>query len=1114
LSLIKVFILFILASCSSVEKSRYPSQYIETQESIFKAQVPLSTFKEAFAEISHRSDFIQKVYHLNMDPVTRILSVGLTINSPLKNLLRFQEQTGTRTAESHNLDIEVAFPSVNALTAQGYLRLQFKKFTIDGKSYLNHFQIVSDVTKTILANTSLVEFLYHKVAGDDNKLSYKSMLTDVIENNGIIIFPATRTLAFRLNAKRFEQLKYLSHLKELRLWILSPFLLKGTNEVFFRLEAGLGRPASVWLSEMQARVEDDKEKLLNQRSTLYKQYSNLEDLDQMLKNYLETLISREGLDENKLSNIHRNNLLHFRSTFTSEAREILSLSNESFKANPENEYLQYLEAKKNEIRNFVVDLNRKTAIEYNTLMAGNQNDETRPFLVKKVSQDMLTAGMNFLKDGTSWVKESNLVVAPQLPGVIFKGVIGVPLKDLLSEKEEGLILHDGLKNLTPIEEGIPFELVVETQTEDNGWLSLDAKSITLFEGAKALHFARNDNNDKFFLDLLKLTVVQSLAGLSFELEKDEDTEEKKERELKKLKSYVESLRASYDSSIQESFIDSIKQTISTDIIKNPFTAAGQDYVNAKKEILFGRIFKYDPKDKLFKIQLDPKLVAENISGAKNDIQVWNVSPVFLESQNNTYLELSAGKGRRSTNYIRQVHNRQNSQINAGFSGLQDDHQRSSADLITTFNFDYLESAANRILKEIAENSNGEYKQELKKDEEQTHYIINSLAIDILSSESINLELNATKLSKSQKGFWMWKEWKVEKESYGVSAQISLESREFEQVKGNLREHKDELYFSDKVIALKIHNARVKFGKKSLINSALNAMANVNLEGAIGSRVRSFVLKLLNDHFVKSYTESKEEILGQKHEKFIRVFTTSEDIILMLNPRMSGSAFELELAGDRDFIEQALSFNSETQEMTAYLTGSPAMAKTDKRDLLDIIKETEQIFSPMLAKTKWPLYHALKKPGFVEKVIYDNDSSKLSVYNKLLEEIKTYDQVLNTINIPIKAPNSMRRISACGSELMYFAGASFTLFHALDQLVKKIDDNGLENHVHMYDTMVEARHKLFNNIITPLLRTYKERFHPQNRQLKKSKESHWNVNFYPDAIFSETIYNFLDKAINP
>ena len=69
---------------------------------------------------------------------------------------------------------------------------------------------------------------------------------------------------------------------------------------------------------------------------------------------------------------------------------------------------------------------------------------------------------------------------------------------------------------------------------------------------------------------------------------------------------------------------------------------------------------------------------------------------------------------------------------------------------------------------------------------------------------------------------------------------------------------------------------------------------------------------------------------------------------MLNPRMSGAAFELKLTGDEeDFATKAIKIDSQNQEMHIAFTAATAMAKMDRRELINIVNDTDSLFSKYL-----------------------------------------------------------------------------------------------------------------------------------------------------------------------
>lgn len=1113
-----LFALFI-QSCNLVTQSRKPAQsYTETDESVVKVQFPFQTLRNQILNVASENNFIEKVDYLQMDSVTRILQVGLTIRYPLNALFDENMPAPRRIDETHTIDLSISFPKAKTLSMTRYLSLSFEKFEIDGKSYLNHFEVVFAVMKTILVNTNLVDYILVK-----NKESisedHQALVKEMIESNALIFNPTLRKISLKLDFNMFDSLKDFSELQDIRLWQFSPFLFKGTKDVFFRIEAGLGKPSSVWLDEYDERVKEDTRTILQVREQLYREFSNENTIKSVLFHYFQNVLSQENINIEDLPQNYKNEYERFNRELVGDIQDILSQANENFIADPEYEYIQFIDNKKNRIRNFVSHLDRRLSIDYNILSKGSLSNRNRPLLVKRISQDALNGGFNFLRDldyeGYKYMKDSQLIIAPQLPGVIFKGKINVDATKILGFVDKKF-LDDKIE--LPFEEGsegVPFEVVGEVRFEDDGMLGIDAKSISLFEGSKKIVFDRNDKNSDFILDFIKLMLADSMSSLAYEqTENTQAQEERVDNFLEYLTSFQELYNGS--NSNQNKIFKNITDSLKKDLNNNPFSSAGEEYVQKKADILYGHIFKYDDQDKQFKIHLDPSIISDNIQGAKHNIQVWNVSPISSKELNNTFLEIAIGQGVRPQSYVEELYYRQNHLDNSNFSGIYNDLNRTRVDMLMSINFQYLELSVNQILSDIIKEQNasehGNIENKLEEDSEQEYNIVDHIKTNITENSEIEIELHATRIKKEKKGF-IWKKWKVTRDPISIKAKLKIESKKLSDVKPYLRDHPEKLYLSQQVLSLTPQRVKLKMGRPSLANSILNKIAKVNFQGSLGGLVKRILLKLVNNHFNKTYKESSDKkILGDSLNEMARVFTTTNEIILMLNPRMSGAAFELNLAGEDDFHKEAIKYDHANQEMHIAFSAAPQMAKTDKKVLLDLAFETESLIGPFLkAKNKKAFKKLIQaQPLIANKIVVETSESKMSLYNKIIKTMRYYDQVLQTVNIPNQAENDDRKISTNASELMYFAATSYILYNRLYKFTKKIQDYRLQGSVHNYEKLLEARTKLYHNIFKPLMVKYRDEYHAQNKMIKESKISHWNSQFYPDAYFSEAIFIELLK----
>ena len=1106
--------LMVLVACNLVSPNRRPAQYKETSKPIAQLNFPVDMMNQQLTNFAKDNDIIKNIGPLSMDPVTRIISVRMTIKYPLNSLFDYEMKPKHKLSEEQDIEMAFSFPE---LVMSKYLSITFHKFKINGDDYLNAFSIVGAVVQTILVNSNLIDFVFNSAGSSIT--NYRTMMDEVLEDNGILVNQTMRNIKFKMNLKYFDQLAdYVADYPDIKIWALEPILFHD-KEVAFRMEAGIGKPSKKWKTRYFEDRNEDIDKIRQFRESLYIEYSDIDSVNSILKSYLNKILSKEEIQYSKLDQIYKNEIDKLKNSFASKARDLLTKDSDLFEADPENEYFSFIASEKERIKNYVSDLDRRLSIDYNILAKGSYLKK-KPMVTKRVGLDVLNSSMNFLRDyeydGQHYVKEAYISIAPQVPGLIAKGKVNIDLNYLVGQFKDGLI-DDKFKSKIPESKtGIPFELVLESKFQDNSVLGLDAKSISLFEGDKKLVFTRNSKNQDFMLDFLKIYLVQTMAGIEFEMDSDSglSPEEQEKKRIQELIKYLKALKTAYgESSSSDGILKNILKVMRTDIDKNPQASEGEEYIENKSKILFGDVIEYDARDSLFKLKLNPKIALDNIAGAENTLQVWNIQPLYSREFNNTFLEIAIGNGVRSKEYVQQTFDLRNDLDNANFVGIYNDNNRSTVDLLASLNFDYVESYANELFKNIVKKKNGDYERQLSKDEEQTHYIIDHIKLDIKDKRKILVDLNASILKKKKGGLFGWGKWKVDKKSYAISAEVELESKSLDEVKHQLRSHRVPIYLADQLIGIKLNRVKLKFGKPSLVNAALNKLTNLSLTGPIGSRFRSLLLTIVNKYFQGSWKKKdKHNMYGDSLEEMVRVFTTKSQIMLMLNPRMSGAAFELKLSGDEEnFATKAIKVDSKNQELHLAFTAATAMAKMDRRELINIVNDTNNLFYKYLKiKNKNKFVKAMSDLQLANQAIFDSDEAKMSLYNRLIKTMRHYDQVINVANIPHRAKNADRRITACGTELLYFSAASYILYNRLYKLTKKIRDWKLEGKVKYYKSLVEARKKLYSNIFKPLLLKYRQDFHQRNADIINAPHSYWTHNFYPDSFFAEAIYSELLK----
>ncbi len=1122
-----MLVLSLLMSCSHFSEhfigERLPasSNSDSSDESIFKILLPFSVMKHEVKELAKDNEFIEGVDYFSMDPYTRMLSLRLRVKYPLDSLLNMGDVKAKKFSQIQTIDLALSFPPMKQIALTSYLSLQFHRFRINGDDYLAAFPIVASVVQTILANTSLINYIYDMGTKDISDVDTKSIIKSMLEKQEIKVSQATNKIYFKLNLKHFKDLERFGVLQDLRLWSFAPRLLAGTEDVVFRLEAGVGKPSQDWQITHNAQVEKEKEILEGAREELYAKYSRSEAVKDKLNSYFEQVLKNEKLIYAKLPLNYRNEVDKAKSDFLSRASSRLNKSNPNFTAAPEYEYLLFLEEEKEIINTFVVDMDRRLVADSKIKAGGSKSNRSLPLVEMWIGQDVLNGSMNFVRDyefeKQNFIKDAKLVLLPQNRGIVLKGSINVDMNYLLGYMDSGFADKKIISKMPETAEGAPFEIWLETRFHDDSWFALDVRKISFFEKERQLSFNANSRTQAFFMDFLKMYLAQSLAALEFDMGGESPSEEellkKQIEDNKRLAAYLKELQKAYGEAGGDSYFRKLAKVMTTDLEKNPFITEGIEYLESTTKLLFSDLIKYDEATQLFMLKVDPKIVIDTIDGAQNTLQVWNIEPIYSEEFHNTFLELAVGNGMRGRNYVEKIEVRRNDPANAGFAGLYKDNDRSQVDLLASLDFKHLENFANKLFQDMVIANNGNYEQMLKKDEEQSYYIIDSIKFNIEGMDKISIDLNASELVKKKKGL-VKKKWVVEKNSYGLSAALSLSSGF---VKDMILKKKGKLPFpvaeDAQVLALSPISVKIKFGKKSLIDRALNGLANINFEGGIGTKLKKLLLIIVDKYFNSFYKEKEnsEALWGSFIESYAKIVAGKDDLYVILNPRLSGSAFELKLAGTDQFLNRSLVMDEANKRMQVALTAAVNMAKLDKRHLLELANDAlsfQQELFKINNKKEFVSY--ARKLQLVSKMILNSDASKRSFYNQLINIMTSYDAVLNTVDLPNKSENSMARLTSTGTELMYFAGTSYVLLDAINLVISRIAGWSLEDDIQYYNSLKEAANKLEYNIFLPLMKKYRSSFHEYNQFIKESEPSYWTYPFLPDSLVAEGIYDVLQS----
>jgi hypothetical protein len=1108
--------LLIFSACTK-NTSRLPaSEYTETDEPVALAQIKISTFEKLLDNFVEKSDVLTKINHFEMDPLTRIINVNFTINYPLENLFNFSKAEIAKIDDEHEIEVAFSLPSSKSVAYTRYLGLTFHKLIIDGDDYINTFEIVAAVTQTILANSNLIDYLYVKNKEQIADQTKREILKEIIENNGIVIFHTTKKINFKLDLSQFSQLNsYIEDYENVRLWSFAPSLFQG-KEPRFKIVAGEGRPSAVkngWMDRQLKKTLKDGTTLMRIREKFFNQYSDYQNLNIVINNYQSHLLAQERINKNQLPVNFQKEIVELNKDLIKKAEQVLTTENDNFLADPEYEYVEFINYSKRVLRSSVSDIDKRLAARQNILNGGDKSSSKMPMLSQYISQDLINGGVNSLIDlkfeEQSIFKEVQVWPMPQLPGVQLRGVINLPIDFLLSKLNTGLSMDQIDSKLMETKEGVPFKLTLHQLMEDNGKLQLDIKSLELFSRSKSTRFTRKSKNQALMFDLVKIFLAQSLASLDYESSTQSKKLQKRLNEIKKIQKYVIDIKKFYARNTGSNDFSTITQA---DVQLNPFITAGLEFVETKKKILLNEIIKINPSNGYLEVVLNPELILDDINNIDHNLSIWGVQPVYSKELDNTFIKLDVGHGTRSNKYIQRIDQLQGLTENSQYAGIYYDLNKKQipADALMSVDFKYLESYINYFLADVVSANKLNLDQQAEDKPGETFYEIAHMDLKISPQKELKLDLKIRSAKKGRNWYAPWSR-SLKEDTYSLKMDLILKSKEINL--DNSHNKLVDLKYYKNAISINPTNIKVSSGSRNILKLAVTSILNSVVKLGLNNRtIKKLLLHITNKFLKKMYSKRNKNILGHRIEKRARVYTTSTDLLLFLNPRFMGSAFDVHLTNnDQHTLFDSINVDPVNQKVHMAFTGNASMAKVDKLELMNIVKEAHFLVKPFLeAKSASSLKKLLKNHQLIGKLITNSDKSKMSLYNRYLAVLRKYDQVLHSVKIPNQSIALKSRVSAAGAELMYFAGASSQMHKQIKLLTTKMKKYGITNRNSYYSSFLDAQRTLNDKITKPLIKEYSLRNHDINQTIIKNDISYWTFLFYADAYFSESVYKLVSE----
>lgn len=1126
-------------------------------EGIVKINIPLELIRNQFiAQLvqseSNKEAYIKEIHRFDMDPMQDLLMISGVALLPADVVMDMNDIAGGGDfAMEHQFQISVKFPSARKLALTRYFSLEFVEFKIDGQNYLNAINRIGQYVVGMLSNTSFMDWILNTEESTPSQVgeSLSETIANLIRTKGLRF--RDRTISFKIDSSKIEALRPYQSLTDIRLWNITPVLLGGTGQVALQIEAGLGKPGDRWFDAVKERGESEEQTLAEARQALYETFGNVAGLNAELAEYAKTVKEQLlfPLWEERQERSYTSLISHLES----RVREGLSPKNPLFMADPE----ETNSALKNELKAKIVDELTELKLRASTLYALKQSgslNQKMPFISKRLSQRALSQGMRFARDfdfeGEQLFPELEVVLAPHIPGVILRGVMNMDLNVFMEMGLEG----EGIQwSATPWRlaedvwgKGLPFEVALRVHAFDGGVLGLDVVNFSILSGSEKTSLSKTSGHGHLISTWTKMAIVESLTTLAIEdpmavqpkpeqgevVAVDEPYKHTLDKINEQKSVYQKELSRMLDGDLA-----ALVKLAEIDIEKNPFNMAGSEQVAQDLKYLFEDIIKYDEKSEMIQFKLDPKIVSQTLLSSENTIQVWNIESLYDKIFNQTFVEFAVGDGVRSQKYVQSIFNCPENKDSQEFVGVDETRDQVPSDLIFKTDLKNFENFLNRLFVEAANEQMKGVQGELKKNVEQSHTVIRDLSLSAPAVGQLQLNVTASLYEKSKKGFFgrifSNDSWKVTHKDVLVKARLKLSVENLNKYLRRVKLAPNEVFFGEEVLRLDLAEAGIKFtGDTSTLDKMVNLVAgNLNFEGGISQKVKRIVL-----NFLHSYLNDRDPkkngnttLGGVRLNKYAKVLAHDDEILIQLNPHLMGVAFDVRLIDNQDFSGKKLGLlvDPVKNELEFHFSTSGNLANVDKGELLRIMVKGKEIFEPFLKSDDSAYQDQKMLIELFDRVIYNSDYTKLSLYHRLKRVLKNYQGVLDVVKPDTSVVDQINRnlgtqfgvtsgvansrlLTGSGVEIMYFVSTASILTKQMKAFVEKAKSMGVSNQVTFIGPMEGKINEIRTRMIDPLVELYEKSYQKRNQKIVAKGVTDWNHTYYPDALYCEGVYKFLKK----
>ncbi|MBT3584030.1 MAG: hypothetical protein HN509_03910 [Halobacteriovoraceae bacterium] len=1139
-----------------------------SEEPLVWAQIPVSLIeREARKILLTEGTTITRLDRLDFNPIRRLVNIAGEMTLPPDIVHDMQDIAGAEDIPKQAYSFKISFelPKAELVSKTRFFRMRFVEFKVNDQDMLPAFNIVGNIAAGLMVNTSFMGYMLDEkpevTINSEDALS--TQIKQMIEQKGILF--RTDSISFKLDSSKIPQLKAFAELEHLRLWQVRPVLLKGTSDQYaLRIEAGIGKPSKNWYKANKARYTSDALSLEEANQAHYSEFSNLKKFMAEINSYKDEVY--QSLAFKKLNKREELELKSLSSLLESKARAVLNKKDVLFLADPEKTYFLFRDYAKEHVVSFLSDLNRRHMIDQKVNNGGNKGTGM-PFLEKRLSQDSVDHAIRFFKDfefeGEQMFTQIKAVFAPHLPGIILRGMMNMDVNMLMRIGMEGSGIDFSNIPLRADQRtygsGIPFELPLRIKMLDDSVIGLDVKSLAIGSGSQRFYIAANSPNAEALVVFAKMAITQTLATTlieqPFALTEDGEVETEEEPEPAYIRVFQNIHRQikSYQSFVtdESNFINSMLGIAKIDIEGNPFLLEGKEFVAGKMELFFKKLITYDRETQLIKVKLDPRIASDKILETKNDVQIWNIEPVYDKALANTFLELAVGNKKRSTSYLDMLKKRPD-RINSETFTHVEEERKSDLDLRVKLNLTSFEEFINQIFKDAYVTQNKEVEKALRKNESNEFMLVNFIKLNAVSEGKLSMLVNVSRIIKTVKtrwavnpARWFGSKYKVDvkKQTVQLKGELLLSVKELAKYKNRIKHAPNEIFLGKELISLDIAKVGVNItGDTGIFDKIVNMVAgDIDLKSGLSKKLKVFLMK-----FAQKYINEEDpdkngslEMGGVKINQFVKLFTHKEELLLQLNPNVMGAAFAVRLMPNQVFNGVKLGtlinkernpYSKKIQDVISFdFMTAGNMGAMDKGELYKIMRDAGSLFKPYLnANSKSELKKLLSTQQLFAMALNNSDLIKMSLRHRLKATLAEYADVSDYVGtdtsvldaiyagLPadarlVMAPKGSKRITTTGVELMYFASCAAVLSMQLDRLLSKIEKFGLNTEVAYVKEFEKASIDLKQRYVLELLENYRELgFAENNEKIVEKGPTDWNYVVYPDARYSNSVYQSLKE----